>query len=578
VSRRRIGLWLLPAVVAGTALRLYLLPGQVAGGDELHSVRAALRLPLGSILITYLPADHCLPLTAFYRLLLEAGVELHEMHLRSPVLASGIALLIAAPLAAARRAGTPAAAVFAWLVATSPVLVLYSRIIRSYMPLTLLSSAAAWFFYRFVESGRWRHGALYALCGAAAVYVHLLAVPFVLAPFAFLAGRRLLAARGGPLAARRAALYRWLFAVEPPAESGRDRWRGALLLGAIGAGLAAFLIPARASLAALIAAKAATATPSWATAAGVLKLHGGSAELLPVLIFWALALRGAVVLHRRDPQGVVYALTLIGGQIAGLLLLRPTGMADPVICSRYLIVILPPVLLAVACGLTAPWRRSTGGGRLAVARLAPLVVLPFLVWRGPLLGERFYSGSFMHRNDVFAFHRPIPAGGPMPPVYGMLLRHRPAPIIEYPWPTSWRYGRVFPHYQQGHGRAVIVSPLSHALASDRLAFRNMVAPQPAAMRRSRAAFVVVHTRLEEEEIALERSQGRVASRRDRRQRQRALASSSRTARDFARRLRRLWGPPDLADAQRGIYVWDLERLRRELPPLEAGAVDGPGRR
>ena len=60
----------------------------MAAGDELHAVRAALSMPISEILVTYLPSDHCIPLSAFYRALLDLGVRLDELHLRLPVLAS----------------------------------------------------------------------------------------------------------------------------------------------------------------------------------------------------------------------------------------------------------------------------------------------------------------------------------------------------------------------------------------------------------------------------------------------------------------------------------------------------------
>src|SRR5215208_5469327 len=83
VDRVRAGsanaaLWLLPALALGALLRFWNLPAQVIGGDELHALRAALAMPVRQILVTYRLADNSIPLTAFDRLLMDAGVPLTE--------------------------------------------------------------------------------------------------------------------------------------------------------------------------------------------------------------------------------------------------------------------------------------------------------------------------------------------------------------------------------------------------------------------------------------------------------------------------------------------------------------------
>ena len=104
-SRASAGLWLLAPLAVGTALRLWNLPAQILGGDEMHAVRAALGSRLPEILVTYRQADNCIPLTAIYRLVLDAGGSLTEMVLRLPVLLAGILLAAIAPLWIDRRVG-----------------------------------------------------------------------------------------------------------------------------------------------------------------------------------------------------------------------------------------------------------------------------------------------------------------------------------------------------------------------------------------------------------------------------------------------------------------------------------------
>jgi hypothetical protein len=127
---RRLGF--LAVFLLGALLRLWNLGPQVMSDDELHAVRTALGNPVSRILVTYQRVDNTIPLTAFYRLLLDGGMKLNETVVRLPAVISGLLLLALAPLWVARRLGWGTALVFAGLLAISPGLVFYSRIARSY--------------------------------------------------------------------------------------------------------------------------------------------------------------------------------------------------------------------------------------------------------------------------------------------------------------------------------------------------------------------------------------------------------------------------------------------------------------
>ena len=171
------GLGLLP--------RLWNLGAQVLGDDEVHSVRSALGRPVSHILVTYELTDNCIPLTAFWRMLLDAGVRPDEQMLRLPAVVSGALLLLVAPAWAAWRIGRGPALVFAGLLALSPGLVIYSRIARSYAPVVLLGFGAVAAFEAWWRRPSWRMGAVYVGLAALAAWFHLGAATFVVAPFLF---------------------------------------------------------------------------------------------------------------------------------------------------------------------------------------------------------------------------------------------------------------------------------------------------------------------------------------------------------------------------------------------------------
>jgi hypothetical protein len=592
-------------LAAGTLLRCWNLDDQVLGGDELHAVRAALAQPLPALLTTYQLADSCIPLTALDRLLLNHGLALDEWRLRLPVLASGLVALLALPALAHRRLPRPAGPpLFRALLALSPLLILYSRIARSYMPATLLGFAAAMAFDRWwapdeasagggdgggraASAGRGSGGAGWAIAyvalAALAVWFHLGTAPIVAAPLLYAAGELAVgwfAGRGrldsGAVPAGDAEAAS---AATGAAGSGRRRWPPQPLaaLAAVALGLAAccalFLVPAWPSLVRLMAAKRlpqAVPAAAWMT---VLQLQAGAraGQRLAALLFWAAALYGAGALLRRRPRFGGYLLALVVAQLLGILLLSPLGLARPQVLDRYLLPALPVVLLWAACGLAHGWwprqgRLGSAGQRLGAAGL----VLAWLA-AGPFADAGFRSSSFMHHNDMVAFALPrstVPPGGPPRP-YLALGGPPGTAVVELPWPPVWDFGRSFYVYQQVHGLRVLVAAPAGALPPGRLRLRNRVSPEPAALLGSGARWVAVHRHLAAEEERLGLPPGAPPPRRIPAPLAVQLAAAGES---MAARLAADWGPPAFADAD--VAVWDL-RPARTVPRRAGPGRPGP---
>jgi hypothetical protein len=603
------------AVAAGVVLRLWNLRDQVLGGDELHAVRAALAQPLPALLTTYQLADSCIPLTALDRLLLDHGVALDEWRLRLPVLACGFAALLVLPALARRHLTAAGWALYSALVAVAPLLILYSRIARSYMPATLLAFVAVMAFERWwappggaaavAGSGpaapSWQPAMVYVGSAALAVWFHLGMAPMVVAPLLFAAAELALtggAGRGSGLSSDRRDRQgddsgrrgddsgqhgddsgqhgddsdrRGDDSDQHEGDSDRNgsppggrlswaRWRR---LAVVAAGLALtctlFLAPAAPSLARLIAAKHQPQIVPAATWWGVLRLQAGSGQRWPVALFWLAALAGAATLLRRRPRLGCYLLALVAAQLAGIVLLSPLGLARVQVLDRYLLPALPIVLLWVAVGLSYPWwpRQSPWGRRGQLVGAAGVV----LVWlcAGPFADPAFRASSFMHHNDLVAFALPRaevpPDGLPLP--YRALGGPPGSAVVELPWPPVWDFGRSFYAYQEIHGMRVLVAAPGGALPQRRLRFRNQVSAEPAALLASGARYVAVHRHLGEEEGRLLPPAGPIPPRRM----PPALAGElAAAAGRIAASLTAAWGPPTFSD--RDVAVWWLRPGRR----------------
>jgi hypothetical protein len=546
------------AAAAGVVLRFWNLRDQVLGGDELHAVRAALAQPLSQLLTTYQLADSCMPLTALDRLLHDHGLALDEWRLRLPVLATGLAALVVLPALVRRRLQPAARPFFAALVAISPLLVLYGRIARSYMPATLLGFAAVMAFDRWWAAGAARGTAIaYVALSALAMWFHLGAAPIVVAPLLFGAVELSLAALSG-----RAR------------ESGVVRRRRFAALAAVAAGLAAscalFLVPAWPSLVRLVAAKRLPQEVPAATWWGVLQLQAGAraGQLLPALLFWAAALGGLGALLRRRPRFGAYLVALASAQLLGILVLSPLGLARLQVLDRYLLPALPVVLLWVAAGLAHPWWPRQGGFGRAGQRLAAGGLI--LVWlsAGPFADVDVLASSFMHHNDMVAFALPratLPPGG-MPRPYLALGGAPGSAIVELPWPPVWDFGRSFYVYQELHGLRVQVAAPAAELPAGSLRWRNRVSPEPAALLASGARYVAVHRHLAIEEERLRLPPGAPPARRIPPLLAAQLAAAGER---MAARLAAEWGPPAFADAD--VAIWDL-RQEHVLPSSRRGGV------
>jgi 4-amino-4-deoxy-L-arabinose transferase-like glycosyltransferase len=389
------------AVVAGTLLRLDQIGSQVLIDDEWHVVHQLLQHGPGEMFVDFGYADYSIPLgiLAWYEARLFG---LSELMLRMPMLICGLVTLAAFPLWIAPRLSRATAVVFAALLALSPLMIVYSRIARPYAITLLFGWAAHAAFRRWREAPRERiaAAATYALGATLATWLHPLAAPFVLAPLA--AGA--FAAWRGPPDERRAAFGRLC------------------ALGLVtGAMMAALILPPLLFNPQSLAAKSGVEGPDLRTFAGVWYEWLGTGSSIVVVLCLALAALGLPQLWRALPEArsglLGIALTLVA-----VLLARPMWSFNPLTLARYLLPLVPLLLLAVAAGAVGLARRvgarTTARGRTAFAIVAmlPLVALAATSPLGPMLrypnaqalDSLWYMDFRTARNPIAPYQAAIP--------------------------------------------------------------------------------------------------------------------------------------------------------------------------
>jgi hypothetical protein len=173
----------------------------------------------------------------------------------------------------------------------------------------------------------------------------------------------------------------------------------------------------------------------------------------------ALGIYGAIVLWRRDRELV----TLLGLSIAGYWLLlalsRATWIEHPLVQARYLLIVLPFLLLAPAAGAIAIARRSAWPAAIP----ALVIALPAaLVAVGPLPHSFYYPNQFLghakFQYDYDEARNPYVTQAPKQPFsafYDQLAARPPASVtlIEAPWNLESQFNPL-PFYQQRHRQRI----------------------------------------------------------------------------------------------------------------------------
>jgi Dolichyl-phosphate-mannose-protein mannosyltransferase len=520
------------ALAVGVAVRVTGLFGQLLAGDEMHAFRFVREHSLAQSLATYSNTANSPPINVWLRAFVAFGWPPSELALRIPVLLCGLALLWWAPRWIERHFDRPIAIAATWLLAVSPLLVFYSRFMRPYMPYALVATVAAAAFFDWWRERRLRPGLIYAVCGAFAVYLHLLAALFVVAPWAFLALEALLGGR------------RTL----PP-------WRHILTVGgAFGALVLAFVAPGWRSIETLIVIRQQPIRLEPQDFIGaVARLSGpytGSGTVVLVL----LAVYGAAVWWRRDAALTRFGMILILLPYGALPLLSPRYIANGIIYSRYLLPLTVPLLTAAAIGLTT----SLWGERSRVWRWAGVGVCLFLVFDGPIADPDMYFNPAGVRPEILvARYRKALPREKVPALYLRLADGPPGAVVEAPAQAVDVYLSRLAEYHRTHGRPVRIAGDSE-LADRTLGLRSVVPLEPAALLAGDAAFIVIH-RDWSEELGDRAGAPRSAPKSLRRLIHQRHGELKRDGEAFIGRARRAWGPPDLADTT--LVIWNLERLR-----------------
>lgn len=318
-------------LVLGIWVRLDQFLDQILIDDEWHAVHQLILHSPRDILMSFGYTDHSIPLTLLYWLE-TSWIGLNELGMRWPMMLCGLATLVLFPWYVWRTVGQREAILIAFMLAISPMLVVYSQTARPYSITLLLAYVAHFAFSRYCgnTSHRLAFGVLYGVAAVLATWMHLIVGPFVVAPF----------------------LYEGISILRAAAPERQLRFRRVLLLGLPTAiGMLLFILPPLLTNFSVIGAKSGIDSPSWQTIVGVWYVWIGTPSTMVVLTFLVLAAIGAPKLWR-ESMVVRSALLGLALTLAVILVTKPAWVHHSVTFGRYLLPAIPLFLLFVAAGST----------------------------------------------------------------------------------------------------------------------------------------------------------------------------------------------------------------------------------
>ncbi|MBT4521562.1 MAG: hypothetical protein HOC23_16305 [Halieaceae bacterium] len=355
---------LLAIVMLGAWVRLSQFTLQVLLDDEWHAIHQLLFKGPKELFLTFGHADFSIPLALMYWLE-QKLFGLSELGMRWPMMAAGLLTLLVFPLYVRKYFSWSTTLVFSLLLAVSPMLVLYSKTARPYALTLLLSYVAMGAFHRFImaKQTNWKPGFVYAVCAVLGVWLHLVILPLIVAPFL-------------------------AFGLPALIDRDRDRLGRIFYLGVFTlAGLLAVVVPPMLGHPEALGAKLGLQTPSLQSYYGTLFVWLGtpSTEFMLIGVFFAAL--GTGELCRKFPL-TTSLLTGLALTFVSILLTRPAWVNHSVTLARYLLPVIPVLLLAISLGIRRVFEvviRNWGHSGKLISLTAIISALSFMGYQSPLL-------------------------------------------------------------------------------------------------------------------------------------------------------------------------------------------------
>lgn len=464
------GLLAAGAFLAGCFVRVHGLGRQIMLDDEWYGMFSA-GVQSFRYLATHVQLSGTSIPYSLYRRLCLLTIGWDEVILRLPSLVAGIAALVLCPWSVRRILKDRCAALFAFLLAFSPLLIYNSRYSRAYSVTMLLQFLCIFSFYFWITGGGNRQRLVFIGSAALAVYFHVFCIVPVAACFLY-----------GMLLAS-PSVRRFLGPAQAAAAPGVKE--ELLVFGVTGILILLLYLPSllNGSFFEMYYIRFFKVPPQFVSGVffRVIMLMSGSGQETILLVMPGLVFAGAVLFYRADRLLAGLLACVAACTCGAIILLSPKCIESGSTVMRYAIVLVPIYLLLLALGLEGLWellRRGAGRlfrGRGDVPASAVLIgILTYYVATGPLLPVYAPVNNFPHHNAFQQDYRTIGSGVPYRdgyfpvdlieenmPLFYLRLSAEPGPfrILEYPMFIG-HYFNFYYYYQRLHQKDIVAGYLS----------------------------------------------------------------------------------------------------------------------
>lgn len=322
-------------ICLGIYLRLDQFLVQILIDDEWHAVHKLIKSTPEKFIKTFGHADYSIPLTLLYWF--EAKYfGLSELLMRWPMMLFGLVTLILFPLFAKKKFNWSVTLIFAFFIATSPLLIHYSRIARPYAITLFLVYFSIVLFYKYYncKDKTFFFGFVYAIAASLALWLHLIIGFFLITPF----------------------VIEFIRIIINKSNNKFNRFLKLLYLGLPTLGLMLLLIlPPLLNDMAALSSKAGSNLPTLNTLTGFLYLCYGTSSTFLVMLFSVLTL---IALPHAINKSAIILNILVGFcmTVLAINMAQPAWVQNPITFTRYLLPIIPVLLFLTAIGFNVVFK------------------------------------------------------------------------------------------------------------------------------------------------------------------------------------------------------------------------------
>jgi len=490
---------MITGILTGGFLRLYRIGSQIIWDDEWHGIYTAAFNPLKYIFTHFHLNDNCIPLTIYYRIMLDS-IGLNEIIIRLPQLLSGILMLLIFPLIVKKLFNKRIALIFLFLIAISPLLIYFSRFSRPYSIVVFLSFISIFSFYLWIVERKVIYVSVYIVSAIMAPYFSLSSLAFVLAPILYIIIMSMVKRR--PLfisACKNIPRVKHIV----------------IVIFTLIVGISTWLLPAAGSLNEVMK-KSGNGFVDLGTLGGCATLFSGSKSYIICLILLSLFVYGLFVLYGNNKLMFSYLCIICSSQLLYVVLPRPFLSQKSIIFTRYFLPSLPVYLLIISVALNELsmklklflQNKIKMVNAFSNSTLVSLLLILFLT--GPITDVYSFPNDFTNHKDFqynyIYLDRILKRADGNKVLYSEFyvdLRNQlnDTKIIEFPAILSWTWN-IFHVYQRFHKKRVLIGYDSrefgpffgyNAFMNKKNGFNNFIdISDPKILSGSGAEFVVVH--------------------------------------------------------------------------------------